>query len=164
MTARSLITGSLFRDPEQKTSKTGRPYVTATLKVKDGDGFTFWRLTAFSESVSAELMRLSEGDSVSAQGALKVETYEKDGATKISLSLIADQILALRQPRERPAGEQNRAARYRRPVAQGKPASEPRRRDASLTPRFHRTDAPHAPRSHAGHGAPHPDLNDDIDF
>jgi hypothetical protein len=32
------------------------------------------------------------------QGALKAETYEKDGATKLSLSVVADHVLALRQP------------------------------------------------------------------
>jgi len=35
---------------------------------------------------------------VSVQGALKVETYERDGETKLSLSLVADRVLALRQP------------------------------------------------------------------
>jgi hypothetical protein len=32
------------------------------------------------------------------QGALKAETYDKDGATKLSLSVVADHVLALRQP------------------------------------------------------------------
>jgi hypothetical protein len=31
----------------------------------------------------------------------KVETYEKDGVTKLSLSVIADHVLALRQPGEK---------------------------------------------------------------
>ena len=35
------------------------------------------------------LLRLSGGDGVSVQGALKVETYDKDGETKLSLSVIA---------------------------------------------------------------------------
>jgi single-stranded DNA-binding protein len=58
-------------------------------------------------------MRLTDGDALSVQGALKAETYEKDGATKLSLSVVADHVLALRQapkprektsPSERPAG------------------------------------------------------------
>jgi hypothetical protein len=53
---------------------------------------------AFSESVQAELMRLTDGDALSVQGALKAETYEKDGATKLSLSVVADHVLALRKP------------------------------------------------------------------
>jgi hypothetical protein len=38
------------------------------------------------------------------QGALKTETYEKDGVTKLSLSVIADHVLALRQPARKKAG------------------------------------------------------------
>jgi len=139
----ALVAGTLFHVPEQKTSKAGKPYITATLKVKDGDSSQFWRVTAFSEAVSAELMRLSEGDAVSAQGILKVETYQKNDETKISLSIIADHILALRQPpREKAAGEQRQAVRYPTPAAQGKPSRGPG------SPDFHRTDAPPRAKTH----------------
>jgi len=37
MTARVLISGTLFREPEQRTSKTGEPFVTATIRAKYGD-------------------------------------------------------------------------------------------------------------------------------
>ena len=63
-----------------------------------GESFQFVRFVCFSESSQEELMRLVDGDAVSVQGPLKVETYEKDGATKLSLSIIADRVLALRQP------------------------------------------------------------------
>jgi Single-strand binding protein family len=95
----ALVTGSLFRAPEQRTSKAGRPFVTATIKAKDGDGFLFVRLVVFSESASAELMRLSDGESLSAQGSFKAEIYRPEGGEpKLSLSIVADKILALRQP------------------------------------------------------------------
>jgi single-stranded DNA-binding protein len=35
---------------------------------------------------------------VSVQGAFKAELYEKDGEKRISLSIVADNVLALRQP------------------------------------------------------------------
>jgi hypothetical protein len=99
MTAYALVTGTLFRAPEQRTSKGGKLYVAATVKAKDGDTFQFWRVTAFSDSVQAELMRLTDGDAVSAQGAMKAEIYAKDGGeSRLSLSIIADHVLALRQP------------------------------------------------------------------
>jgi single-stranded DNA-binding protein len=79
MTAHVLVTGTLFRQPEQRTSKAGKPFVTATLKAKDGDEKQWWKLVAFSESAQAELMRLQGGDAVSMQGSLKVGLYEKDG-------------------------------------------------------------------------------------
>jgi single-stranded DNA-binding protein len=99
----ALVTGVLFRAPEQRTSKAGKPFVTATLKVKDGDASQFWRVTAFSDSAQAELMRLAEGDSLAVQGSFRAELYTSGGGEpKVSLSIIADRVLALRQPpRER---------------------------------------------------------------
>jgi hypothetical protein len=37
MSAYALIAGSLFREPERRTSKAGKPFVTATIRVKDGE-------------------------------------------------------------------------------------------------------------------------------
>jgi len=99
MTVYALVTGAIFRAPEQRTSKASKPYVTATIKAKDGDAFQFCRLTAFSDTVQAELMRLTDGDAVSVQGSLKAEIYDaSSGEKRISLSVIADHVLALRQP------------------------------------------------------------------
>lgn len=99
MTARVLVTGSLFKAPEQRQSKSGKPYIVATLKCGDGETFQFWRITSFSESAAAELMRLGDGDALSVQGLMTAGLYVKDGGeTRITFSLIADQVLALRQP------------------------------------------------------------------
>jgi hypothetical protein len=104
----ALITGTLFRQAEEKTSsKTGRTFVSATLKVggESGDG-EFWSITAFSQSAQSELLRLSAGDALSAQGKAKFELWQpRDGGeVKISRSLFADAILPLRAPsRERRA-------------------------------------------------------------
>jgi single-stranded DNA-binding protein len=95
----ALVTGALFKATESRTSKSGKPFVTATIRAKGGEGFQFIRLVAFSETAQTELLRLREGDSLSVQGALKAEIYKPEGGEpKISLSMIADQILALRQP------------------------------------------------------------------
>jgi single-stranded DNA-binding protein len=113
MTAFAIVTGSLFKAPEQRTSKTGRPYVTATIRAKDGDASQWWRVMAFSESAQVELMRLSEGDACSVQGSFKCELYQPDGGEeRVSLSIVADHVLALRQPpRERKAKTSGAAAR-----------------------------------------------------
>jgi single-stranded DNA-binding protein len=106
----ALVTGSLFRAPEQRTSKANKPYVTATIKAKDGDAFQFWRVTAFADTVQAELLRLTDGDAVSVQGSLKAELYAKDGGEqKLSLSLIAEHVLVLRQPRKPREPDSDRA-------------------------------------------------------
>ena len=54
----ALVTGVLFRAPEQRTSKAGKPFVTATIRAKDGEASQWWKVAAFSESAQAELMRL----------------------------------------------------------------------------------------------------------
>jgi single-stranded DNA-binding protein len=117
MSAFVLVSGSLFRAPEQRTSKAGKLYVTATIKAKDGDTFQFWRVTAFSESAQAELMRLTDGDAVSVQGGLKAELYAKDGGEpKLSLSIIANHVLALRQPPKPREPDSDRATPRERPA------------------------------------------------
>jgi single-stranded DNA-binding protein len=120
MSALVLISGTLFRAPEQKTSKSGKPYVTATIRAKDGDGSQFWRVVSFSDSAGAELLRLSDGDGVSVQGSLKIEPYEREGVTKIGLTIIPDHVLALRQP---PKERKPRAAAPE-PARSEKPASD----------------------------------------
>jgi single-stranded DNA-binding protein len=109
----ALVSGSLFRAPEQKTSKAGKPYVAATIRAKDGEESQWWRVTAFSETAQAELMRLVDGDACSIQGAFKAELYQPEGGEpKVSLSNIADRVLALRQPpKERKAPQREAPAR-----------------------------------------------------
>ena len=70
MSAHALVSGRPLRQPESRTSKNGKPFVTATLKVKAGADFIdWWKILAFSESLGAELMALRDGDALSAQGA-----------------------------------------------------------------------------------------------
>jgi len=99
MTAFVLVSGALPRAPELKTSKSGKSFVTATIKVAADNAVDFWSVLAFSETAQAELMRLGEGDKLSVQGPLKVEPYTaRDGQTRISKTIFADRVLALRQP------------------------------------------------------------------
>src|ERR1700746_3718983 len=62
-------------------------------------GRKWWLVTAFSKTAQAELMRLGDGDALSVQGSFKAELYDKDGDKRLSLSLVADCVLALRQQR-----------------------------------------------------------------
>jgi Single-strand binding protein family len=95
----ALVTGALFKAPESRTSKGGKPFVTATIKIKADDGFQFARLVAFSETAQTELLRLHEGESLTIQGSLKAEICRPEGGEpKLSLTVFADHVLALRQP------------------------------------------------------------------
>jgi Single-strand binding protein family len=99
MSLHAIVSGSLYGGPKSGMAKSGRPYAFATLKVRDGDATQWIRLMVFSETAQSELMRLCDGDALSAQGVLKCEIYTSaDNIAKISLSVIVDNVLPLRQP------------------------------------------------------------------
>jgi len=85
------IRGFLHRAPELKKSKSGNDYSMATLKVKDGNETKFWRVMAFKDCAQ-RLMQFGEGDAASAEGSIKIDTYEKDGTTRIGYTLMANDV------------------------------------------------------------------------
>jgi single-stranded DNA-binding protein len=136
MTVAVLITGSLSRPPALKTSKAGKPYVVATLKVAADNAIDFWTVLAFSESAQAELMRLDEGDKIAAQGSLKVETYVgKDGSTKISRTVLADHVLALK-PKPRAPKSAKAAVETPTSIAPAAPPAPSARRPNGPAPSY----------------------------
>ena len=60
MTVHILVSGSLFKNPELKTSKSGKTYATASIRTASADNTAadFWNLLVFSTSVQEELLRL----------------------------------------------------------------------------------------------------------
>jgi single-stranded DNA-binding protein len=93
----ALITGYLFRDPEMKTSKTGTPYVKATIKEVKGADATFVGVTGFRDCADA-LMTCKDGDAVSVMGELKLRCYEKNGEWRPAADIVANKITALTKP------------------------------------------------------------------
>ena len=55
MTTYALVTGVLFRDPKQLTSKSGRVFVSAMVREKDGDAVQWWHISGFNDTVRAAL-------------------------------------------------------------------------------------------------------------
>jgi single-stranded DNA-binding protein len=101
MTVAILISGSIFREPVQRISQSGKRYVVATIKATttDNSGSDFWSALAFGDTAGAELMLLAVGERLAVQGSLKVETFTaNDGSTKISRTVFVDHVMALRQP------------------------------------------------------------------
>jgi single-stranded DNA-binding protein len=101
MSVAILVSGSIFKEPTQRTSQSGRSYVVTTLKAAAADnaGSDFWSIMCFSASAGETLMRLAVGERVAVQGSLKLEIYtSKNGETKISRTVFADHVLAVRQP------------------------------------------------------------------
>jgi hypothetical protein len=102
MTVSIMIAGALFRAPVQKIAKSGKPYVTATIKASVCNESEFWTALAFGESEQAALLNLVEGEKCAVQGAMKLEAKAGDGDVKIYRTVFVDALLPLKPvPRER---------------------------------------------------------------
>jgi hypothetical protein len=97
-----LVTGTLLKPPSRLIAKSGKCYVAASLKTRDGEAVSFWKLLAFSETVQEDLLRLGEGEHLSAQGALRAEIYSPANGSepRINFSCMVNAILAAKQPRK----------------------------------------------------------------
>jgi single-stranded DNA-binding protein len=129
MSVAILLSGTIFKEPTRRTSQSGRPYVTTTLKTAAADNSTsdFWSVLAFGTTVGDELLRLAVGERCTIQGGLKLELYTaSDGKQKISRTVFTDHVMALRQPpKER-----------RAKPARGAPASQEQSTSTSTDPPF----------------------------
>ena len=89
-----LIQGRLHAAPQQRTSKTGKPFATAKLIAAGGDGEgLFINLIAFNDATVQALQALAAGDSVAVAGTATPRAYVKDGEPRASLDVTAQQVL-----------------------------------------------------------------------
>jgi single-stranded DNA-binding protein len=121
MSAYAMITGKLHGEPVTRQTRNGGQFVAFKLRVANGNTVEWWSVTTFSETAREELDGLGEGDAISAVGALGVETYEKNGETRIALRLTADRILTLK-----PKPKTAKAKADKPPRASSASAAEPR--------------------------------------
>lgn len=132
----TLLSGKLQGQPEQRTSKNGKPYVQARMRVAAGAEEThFARLIAFSDTACTALLALADGDALAVAGTLKVSAWiDKAGEPKPNLDLVVSQLLtayAVKRKREavQPGGDagpghptaapSNRPARRQAPAQRG---------------------------------------------
>lgn len=97
---RIYLTGNLVRDPETRATASGKTVCTFTIAVdrrgrnQDGEKQTdFFRINAW-RSVGENCARfLNKGQKVGVFGELQASLYEaKDGTTKLSLDVSADEV------------------------------------------------------------------------
>jgi single-stranded DNA-binding protein len=91
----ALILGKLHARAEQRTAKTGKPFVIAKVRTAAGEGDSlFVNVITFSESAGATLLALDAGDSVALSGSLKTGIWtDREGVARPSLDLVASQVL-----------------------------------------------------------------------
>ena len=92
----ALIAGRLHGQPTQRTSKTGKPFAVAKVRVAAGDGeSTFISAIAFDDAPCTALLALGDGDSVAMSGTLTPKVWtDKDGNARPALDLVAHQVLS----------------------------------------------------------------------
>lgn len=97
MSIEALILGKLHQRAEQRTSKTGRPYVTAKARTAASEGDSlFVNVIAFSETACASLLTLDAGDSLALAGTLKPGAWtDREGNARPSVDMVAAQVLTV---------------------------------------------------------------------
>jgi single-stranded DNA-binding protein len=96
MSIEALILAKLHNRPEQRTGKTGRPFVACKARASTDADAVFINVVAFSESTCAALLALDAGDAVALAGTLKPGAWiDRDGNARPSLDLVAAQVLTV---------------------------------------------------------------------
>ncbi|ATQ67352.1 MULTISPECIES: single-stranded DNA-binding protein [Methylosinus] len=97
MSALALISGTIGRRPERRTARTGKPFVTASLRAVGGGSVMWWSVVAFDDGAAAELLALVEGDAVAIGGPMKAEIWAPaDGKARVNLSIVATTVASLK--------------------------------------------------------------------
>lgn len=92
-----LIAGRLYGTPEQRTSKTGKPFMVARMRAECGDGENlFVNVIAFDAAPCAALEALREGDAITIAGPITPKVWtDKQGNVHPALDAIAHQVLTI---------------------------------------------------------------------
>ena len=102
MSARAIVSGTLFRAPIEKTSKAGKAYLLATIRDGNDESVRFWKTFCFIESVIEEMKRLGDGEPIAVAGEFNCSLYAPDGAeTRLSWTIRVDGVLTAKpRPKE----------------------------------------------------------------
>lgn len=96
---RLLVSGVLHKDPQQRQSKTGATYTTATIKDDTTDTVAWISATAFGDQAEI-LAKLQAGDGVGLSGKATIGTYTPQGGnTRPNICMTVDQISTLKKNR-----------------------------------------------------------------
>lgn len=91
----ALISGKIYGTPSEHTSKAGKPYARAKVRVATGaEESIFVSCIAFDADPVNALLALGEGDSVAMSGTLKPGVWtDRQGIAKPSLDMTVHQVL-----------------------------------------------------------------------
>lgn len=100
-----VIQGNLGRDPEIKTSQSGKSVCRFSVAVSDkspkGEHTEWFRCVAFDKTADIVAQYVKKGDPILVEGRLKTEEYEKDGEKKKSTDVLVSRVTLLGGKRDR---------------------------------------------------------------
>ena len=91
-----LVAGKIFGQPKEGQGKNGT-YVTARLRVPTDGEALFVSVIAFSKTVGAQLLALSEGDSVVVSGSLTPKVWLSNEGPRPALDMVAHGVMTAYQ-------------------------------------------------------------------
>ncbi len=126
MSALALISGKMHGEPVTRATRNGGTVTFFKVRVVAGAALEWWECATFSDTCREELDGLSEGDALSAVGALRVELFEWKGEQRVRRSLTVDRILPLRPKPKEAKPKADKPARPAPAKAVNEPAPGPR--------------------------------------
>ena len=114
-----IIIGNLTNDPEARTTAKGTPVTFFTVAVNDPRGAEakdadFFRVATFRGLAENCAKYLVKGRKVAVAGSVHLNTYEKDGKTRSTLDVMAQDVEFL-SPRETPVESPKNAVKTQTP-------------------------------------------------
>jgi len=107
MCNRVVVVGRLTRDPELRTTSTGKDVVEFSIAVNkrikpaDGADADFFRVKAWGQTAKYVADYIGRGRLVAVDGRLESRKYtDKDGNNREIVEIVADNVNALDRPRE----------------------------------------------------------------
>jgi len=105
---RVIVIGRLGKDPELKTTNSGKSVVSFSVSVqkrikpKDGESDCDWfRVTAWGQTADYVGKYISKGRLVAVDGRLECRKWQdKDGGNRESVEIVADNVNALDRPKD----------------------------------------------------------------
>jgi single stranded DNA-binding protein len=89
----TAFTGTLGRDPELKTSASGKVYCNVPVAVGNGDQTVWIRVACFGEIAQDFAARAHKGDHVAVEGKLTLNTYTaRDGTRQAGFNVAASYV------------------------------------------------------------------------
>lgn len=108
---RALATGTLYGDPQTRTSASGKDFTTAKLRADGKDGAAVWcSLIAFGD-LAERLASMKDRAALSVSGRCEVSAWiNRDGEAAGGLSLVVDELATLKGRPRPPRPRQPEAA------------------------------------------------------